>query len=92
MAEDKSRKQTGMSEEVAQNPGARTAAVHADQTIAKEEARNANAGESPNSAGMTRPSTVEDRIPGSDEPQATDMPTANAPDPDQANPANPNAS
>jgi hypothetical protein len=93
MAQDKSRQNTSMSEEVAQNPGARAAAVHQNPELAKEQAKNANEGEGPNAAGgMTKPSTVEGRVRGSDEPEASDLPTANTPDPDQANPSNPNAS
>lgn len=37
----------------------------------------------------TLPSTVEDRVPGSDKPMATDLPPANIPNPDEAHPANP---
>lgn len=93
MAEDKTRQQQGLTEEVAQNPGARAAAVHKNPELAKEQAKNANAGESPNAAGgMTKPSTAEDQVRGSDEPEASNLPTANTPEPDQANPANPNAS
>jgi hypothetical protein len=55
MAPDKSRHHKGMSEEVAQNPGTRTAAIHENPELAKEQARNANAGESPNAAGGMMP-------------------------------------
>jgi len=93
MAQDKSCQNSGMSEEVAQNPGARAAAVHPTPELAKEQAKNANEGESPNAAGgMTKPSTVEGWVRGYDEPEDSDLPTANTPNPDQADPSNPNAS
>ncbi len=79
-------------EEVAQNPGARAAAIDANPAIALEEARNANAGEGPTGSGSVAPSTADEHIPSESSPDATDLPTANAPDPKEANPAtNPNA-
>ncbi|NEQ34673.1 MAG: hypothetical protein F6K04_27565 [Leptolyngbya sp. SIO4C5] len=51
MADNQTRQDTNLPEEVAQNTGARTAATHSNPEILKEEARNAAAGESPNAAG-----------------------------------------
>ncbi|MFQ4139796.1 hypothetical protein PGN35_026130 [Nodosilinea sp. PGN35] len=66
-------------EEVADNPGARTVALHQNPEISKEEARNASEGKGPNAAGGGFPSTVEDHVPSSSDPEATDLPTANSP-------------
>jgi hypothetical protein len=81
-----------MSEDVAQNAGARAAAIDADPNISVEEARNAAAGEGPNASGGPAPSTTESYVPSTSNPNATSIPTANAPDPEAANPeTNPNA-
>jgi hypothetical protein len=80
MAKDKARKQNGLSEEVAQNPGARKAATNTDPNISLEEARNAVAGESPNAAGGSVPSTAENHVPSESDPNATDLPTSGSPD------------
>jgi hypothetical protein len=77
--------------EVADNAGARTAAINANPKISLEEAANAAAGEGPNASGGTAPSDTEIHIPSTSDPFATDLPTANTPDPKSANPANPNA-
>jgi hypothetical protein len=91
MTNDQEQNQTTLSEEVAQNPGARIAAIRANPQISQEEAENAAAGESPNASGMG-PSTAEAHVPASSDPEATDLPTSNAPDPQAVNPKNPNAS
>lgn len=79
MAEDK-RQNQALPEEANQNPGARTAAVHANPEILDEEARNAFAGEGPNAAGGAgKPGPVEDHVPSNSSTEATDLPTANAP-------------
>lgn len=57
-----------------------------------KESSNAAAGEAANSAGGEAPSTAEEHVPSSLDPQATDLPTQDNPDPETANPAvNPNA-
>jgi hypothetical protein len=91
MTNDQQHPDTALPEEVAQNPGARVAAIHANPQISQEEAENAAAGESPNASGMG-PSTAEEHVPASSDPHATDLPTSNAPHPEEANPQNPNAS
>lgn len=92
MSNEKTHQTESRLEEVAQNAGARTAATNSDPTIALEEARNANAGEGPTGSGGSAPSTVEEHIPSTSDPFATDIPSANAPDPQAANPeTNPNA-
>lgn len=78
-------------EEVADNAGARAAAIDANPKISLVEAENAAAGEAPNASGSSAPSDTEFHIPSTSEPVATDIPTANTPDPKAANPANPNA-
>jgi hypothetical protein len=80
MANDSTRQPDHLSEEVAENPGARTAAVHQNPELMQEEARNAAAGEGPNAAGGPGiPSEAEDYVPSSSDPEATDLPTANSP-------------
>lgn len=93
MTETNPRQPNGLSEEVAQNPGARTAAIHQDPEILQEEAGKANAGERPNAAGgASKPTEAENHVPSRSNPNATDLPTANTPDPKQASSQNPNAS
>lgn len=82
MTADSSRQSDRSVEDVADNPGARTAAIHQNPEISKEEARNASEGKGPNAAGGGQPSTVEDYVPSSSDPEATDLPTANAPQKD----------
>lgn len=67
--------------EVADNAGARAAAINHNPEISLEEGRNAAAGEGPNASGSGAPSDAEDHIPSTSEPYATDIPSANAPDP-----------
>ncbi|MGF1570436.1 MAG: hypothetical protein ACFCVD_20575 [Nodosilinea sp.] len=82
MANDPTRQPDHLSEEVAESPGARTAAVHQNPELMQAEARNAAAGEGPNAAGGPgTPSDAEDYVPSSSDPEATDLPTANAPNP-----------
>lgn len=79
-------------EEVADNPGARAAAINAHPELSQIEAENAVAGEGPNASGSSASSTAEEHVPSNSEPYASDLPTANTPDPKEANPeTNPNA-
>jgi imidazolonepropionase-like amidohydrolase len=71
-------------EEVADNAGARTAATNANPEIGLEEAKNAAAGEGPNASGSTAPSTAEWHIPSTSDQYASQMPSANSPNPEQA--------
>jgi len=73
-----------MSEEVAENPGMRAAAINTDPTIALEEARNAAAGESPNASGSSASSSAEDYVPGRSDPRPTHLPSTDHPLPDDA--------
>ena|GEM_PF-2949753 len=92
MAEDQNYQPTQLSAAADQTPGARTAAVHQNPEILDEQAQNANEGDRPNAAGGAgKPGDVEDHVPSRSHPSATDMPTSNAPHPEDANPKNPNA-
>lgn len=71
-------------DDVAQNAGARNTATNRDPSISLKEGENATAGEGPNAAGSTAPSTAEDHIPSTSDPESTDLPTANAPNPEAA--------
>jgi hypothetical protein len=78
--DDKESEQNRLLKEVADNPGARTAAIHQNPELMQQEARNAAAGEGPNASG--RPgaaSDAQDYVPSSSDPEATDLPTANSP-------------
>ncbi|MGC1307810.1 MAG: hypothetical protein WA885_11310 [Phormidesmis sp.] len=79
MSQDSSKDETILTDEVAQNPGARMTATHQNPEVTDEEAQNAVEGKSPNAAGEGVPSTVEDYVKGSDNPEATDLPSANIP-------------
>ncbi|WP_035994354.1 hypothetical protein [Leptolyngbya sp. KIOST-1] len=82
MANRDNRQESNLPDSVAQNPGARKAATKTNPAIGQEEARNATAGESPNAAGGETPSTAEDHVPSESSPEASDLPTANRPNPD----------
>lgn len=82
MADPNNQNKEAMSEEVAQNPGMRAAAIHADPSISLEEARNAAAGEDPNAAGGPVPSTAEDHVPSTSDPNPTNIPSTDHPIPD----------
>lgn len=73
-----------MSEEVAENPGMRAAAINSDPTISLEEARNAAAGEGPSASGGPAPSSVEDYVPSRSDPHPTNIPSTDHPLPDDA--------
>lgn len=72
-------------EEVADNPGARAAAINANPLISQEEARNANEGKGPNAAGGIASSSAENFVPGTSDPESSNLPTANAPNPAEVN-------
>jgi len=69
-------------EEVANNAGARTTATNSNPDISLQEARNAADGEGSNASGGPAPSTSEQHVPSRSDPYATDMPTANNPNPE----------
>lgn len=73
-----------MSEEVADNPGMRAAAINSDPSISLEEARNAAAGEAPNASGSSASSSVEDYVPSRSDPHPTNIPSTDHPLPDDA--------
>ena len=81
MSSDSSQDDAILTDEVAQNPGARMSKTKHNLEVSHEEAQNAVAGEAPNAAGEGVPSTVEDHIPSSDEPEATDLPSGDVPRP-----------
>lgn len=84
MTDNKPHNDETMSEEVAENPGMRTAAIHSDPTISLEEARNAAAGENPNASGGPAPSSTEDYVPSRSDPHPTNIPSTDHPLPDDS--------
>ena len=56
--------------------GAKAAQINADPTISLEEARNANEGGGDNAAGSVAPSTAEEYVPSTSDPDATDLPSS----------------
>ncbi|MEA5448763.1 hypothetical protein VB780_09310 [Leptolyngbya sp. CCNP1308] len=78
--DDKENDQNKLLEEVADNPGARTAAIHQNPELMQQEARNAAAGEGPNASGGSGVSAeAEDHVSSSSDPEPSDLPTANSP-------------
>lgn len=69
-------------EDVADNAGARTAATNNNPDILLQEAKNAAAGEGPNGSGGAAPSSAEGHVPTTDESVATNIPSANDPNPE----------
>lgn len=59
-----------------QNTGARMAEVDSDPQRSLEETKNAAAGEGPTGAGGSVPNTVDEHVPSTSDPEATDLPTA----------------
>lgn len=65
-----------------QNAGARATEIDQNPANTQERGRNASEGKFPNSAGGgIAPSTAEEHVPGTSDPEPTDLPTANAPNP-----------
>ncbi|HEY9697795.1 MAG TPA: hypothetical protein V6D10_11060 [Trichocoleus sp.] len=60
----------------AQTPGMKAARINANPAISLEEARNAAAGEGENASGSVAPSTVEENVPSTSDPNATDIPSS----------------
>jgi len=73
-----------MSEDVAENSGARAAAIDSNPDISLEETRNASAGEGPNAAGGPAPSTAEDYVSSRSDPSPSNIPSTDHPVPDDA--------
>jgi hypothetical protein len=84
MANDSSYKDETMSEEIAENPGMRAAALRANPSLSLEEARNAAAGETPNAAGGPAGSSGEDYVSSISDPNPTNIPSTDHPLPDDA--------
>lgn len=84
MVNDNSHNDETMSEENAENPGMRAAAIHADPSISLEEARNAAAGETPNAAGGSAGSSAEGYVSSISDPDPTNIPSTDHPLPDDA--------
>lgn len=82
MTDSKARETNELPDAVVQNPGARGAATRTNPEISQEEARNAAAGEGPNAAGGGVSSTAEEHVPSNSDPEASDLPSANRPNPD----------
>jgi len=81
MSEKKNLEQENLTEDVAENSGSRTAAIKNNPQIGLEEARNASEGKKPNAAGGGAPSTVEDHVPSSSDPNPSDLPSTDHPRP-----------
>ncbi len=82
MSSESSRDDDISTDEVAQNLGVRMSKTKHNPEVSNEEAQNAAAGEAPNAASEGVSSTVEEHIPSSDEPEATDLPSGDVPRPD----------
>ena len=82
MATNQTSDDQGIPADISQNAGARTTAVNNDPSISLKEGENAAAGEGPNASGGPAPSTAEEHVRGTSSPEATDLPTANVPNPE----------
>jgi hypothetical protein len=71
---DQSNKQA--TENLDENSGVRSANVNANPQQSLEEARNANEGKGSNASGSVASSTAEEYVPGTDDPEASDLPSA----------------
>ena len=59
-----------------ETPGMKTARLNADPSISLEEGRKAAAGESDNASGSVAPSTTQEHVPSTSDPNATDIPSS----------------
>ncbi|VXD10530.1 conserved hypothetical protein [Planktothrix serta PCC 8927] len=75
MSQNQTEDSKTLPQEVAENPGARAAAIHSNPTITQEEAKNAAEGKSPNGAGGVAPSSAESYVPSSSDPNPTNLPS-----------------
>lgn len=67
------------SEDRSQDSGDRSAQANTNPEEVLEKSRRASEGKAPNSSGSVASSSVEEHIPGTSDPDATDIPTANRP-------------
>lgn len=76
MAQPPTQNSESLTEEIAQNPGARAAEINHNPAVTDEETKNAGAGEGPNGAGSVAPSTAEDHVPSTSDPEPSDLPSS----------------
>jgi hypothetical protein len=65
-----------LSQKGEQNPGVRLAEINSNPNISLEEARNANEGKAPNASGSAGASEAEEHVPGTSDPESSDLPTS----------------
>ncbi|MBD2482229.1 hypothetical protein [Planktothrix sp. FACHB-1365] len=75
MSQNQTENSETLPEEVAQNPGARAAAINSNPTITQEEAKNASEGKSPNGAGGVASSSAESCVTSASDPNPTHLPS-----------------
>lgn len=75
MAEETSKEQKQVSEDE-QNPATRAVEANHDPQASLEKGRNAAEGKSPNAAAGSGASTAEEHVPGTSDPDASDLPSA----------------
>ncbi len=71
-----SKEQKKEQSETEQNSAVRAVEASHDPQSSLEEARNAAEGKASNAAGSVASSTAEEHVPGTSDPEATDLPTA----------------
>ena len=76
MAQTQTQNSESLPEEIAQNPGARAAEINHNPAVTDEETKNAGAGEGPNGSGGGVPSTAEDHVPSTSDPEPSDLPSS----------------
>lgn len=76
MAQTQTSNSESLPEEIAQNPGARSAEINHNPAVTDEQAKNARAGEGPNGSGGIAPSTAEEYVPSTSDPEPSDLPSS----------------
>lgn len=76
MAQTQTQNSESLPEEIAQNAGARAAEINHNPAVTDEETKNAGAGEGPNGSGGIAPSTAEDYVPSTSDPEPSDLPSS----------------
>ncbi|MDX2215241.1 MAG: hypothetical protein SFY66_18400 [Oculatellaceae cyanobacterium bins.114] len=73
-----------MAEQTEKTPGEQALETTHNPKASLEKARNAAEGKNSNSSGSAAPSSAQEHIPGTSNPNATDLPSSNRPLPDEA--------
>ncbi len=76
MAQTQTQNSESLREEIAENAGARAAEINHNPAVTDEETKNAGTGEGPNGSGGIAPSTAENYVPSTSDPEPSDLPSS----------------